>query len=135
MTTKQAEATGTVRYRISLHGIARCGYGDPIGTYRSGDFSSIFRLERLASISVDEFSRLRTPQGIGVGSAVASLSAIPGARVDRPDPAGVGNGSPDAYVEIMTGDVGYQFGIENGVVARWSVGTREGLSLISQDCY
>ena len=125
MTTQQAEATGAVGpFMDDLATGGACGDAKPAGAYRAGDFSALYLERRLARFYVSEGSRLRTPQGVAVGSSVAKLSTVPGTRTESPHPYGAGTN-----VEITTGDVGYQFTVDNGVVTEWSVGTTEGLAL------
>jgi len=123
MTTKQATATGAVGAYVGS-GNAGCGFAKPAGSYRTGDFGALFLNSRLARLYVQPGSRLRTPQGIGIGSPSSRLSAIPGTRTEGPEKYGAGT-----EVTIMSGGVGYQFNVENGVVREWSVGTKEGLDL------
>jgi len=128
MTTKQATATGAVGpYENSeIAGDGGCGGATPMGAYRPDDFAPLFVDGKLVRLYIGKPSRLRTPQGIGVGSAVARLSTIPGTRTESPHPY-----QDDLRnVDILSGDVGYQFTIGKGVVTEWSVGTRDGLSLV-----
>ena len=124
MTTEQAAATGAVGpYRDSSEN-GTCGSAGPAGPYRAGDFDALFLNGRLARVYVDGSSRLRTPQGIGVGTPSSKLSSVPGTRVESPHPYGGGTN-----VAITSGNSGYLFTVDKGVVREWSVGTREGLSL------
>jgi len=127
MTTQQATATGAVGPYDDFSGSGSCGSAAPAGSYRPGDFSALFLKGRLARFYVPAGSRLRTPQGIGVGSPSSKLSSVPGTRVESPHPYGGGTN-----VTITSGNVGYQFTVDKvdkGTVKEWSVGTKEGLSL------
>jgi hypothetical protein len=125
MTADQAQATGAVGpFEDPLDTGGACGHAVPAGSYRAGDFGALFLDGRLARIYVSDGSRLRTPQGIGVGSASSKLSDVPGTRSENPHPYGGGTN-----VDIMTGAVGYQFTVDQGAVTEWSVGTTEALAL------
>jgi len=125
MTTKQAAATGAVGSYVDA-GSGNCGFTKPAGTYRAGDFDALFLNGRLARIYVQPGSRLRTPQGIGIGTPSSRLREVPGSRVESPEKYGDGTGT---NVDITSGNVGYQFTVKDGTVQFWSVGTREGLEL------
>lgn len=130
MTHEQAMATGAVgRFEDPLDTGGQCGHASPAGSYRLEDFTALFLDGRLARFYVGN-SRIRTPQGIGNGSPVVKLSSIPGARVESPHPYDDPVNPTRKNIDITTGNAGYQFTIENGTVVEWSVGTKEGLSLI-----
>ena len=121
MTIQQARATGAVGpYSETRPG---CGFADPAGPYRVGDFGALFLNGRLARI-LPASTRVRTPQGVGNGSRAAELDKVPGLRGEGPSEHGSG-----IDVEITTGDTGYKFTVKNGVVTQWSAGTRTGLEL------
>lgn len=125
MTIKQTAATGVLGpYDDPLETGGQCGYAEPTGPYTSSDFSALFLDGRLARLYIAEGSRIRTPEGIGSGSASSKLKAVAGTRTESPHPYQRGTN-----VDIMRGDVGYQFTVDGGKVLEWSVGTREGLSL------
>lgn len=125
MTGKQTEATGAVGPATDpLDNGGQCMTAGPAGTtYTTDDFSALFLEGRLARLYVGS-SRMRTPEGVGTGSASSKLKAIPGTRTERPHPYGGGTN-----IDIMRGNVGYQFTVDQGRVTEWSVGTRDGLSL------
>lgn len=124
MTTKQATATGAVGpfQADELTPDGSCGSSPPAGAYRPDDFAALFLEGKLVRFYVFQGSRLRTPQGIGIGSAASKLGAVPGARSEIAHPYGRGTN-----VYIMTGSIGYQFTVEHGTVTEWSVGTKAGL--------
>ncbi len=124
MTPQEATATGAVGpfQPSEINPASGCGSASPASAYQSGDFSTLFLNGRLARIYVSAGSRLRTPQGIVVGTALSRLATVPGTRTESPEPYGAGTN-----VDILTGDTGYQFTVENGVVTTWSVGTKAGL--------
>lgn len=128
MTITQAKATGVVGAYQDSSGNGSCGLGSGSGTYRSTDFAALFLNGRLARIYAEPGSRLRTPQGIGVGTASSKLTAVAGTRTESPHPYGAGTN-----VQITSGNVGYQFTVNSGTVRFWSVGTKEGLAL-SEAC-
>lgn len=125
MTTKQATATGAVGpFEDPLDSGGQCGHAEPSGSYTAEDFGSLFVDGRLARLYIGAGSRIRTPEGIGTGSASSKLKAVAGTRTESPHPYGGGTN-----VDIMRGNVGYQFTVDQGKVTEWSVGTREGLAL------
>lgn len=128
MTTRQATETGAVGpYRNSeIAPAATCGGATPRGAYRPDDFSPLFVDGKLVRFYFGRASRLRTPQGIASGTAVARLSAVPGTRTESPHPYV----ETQRNIDIISGGVGYQFTIADGVVEDWSIGTTAGLSLV-----
>ncbi len=124
MTTQQAAATGAVGPYSDSSENGTCGSARPAGPYRADDFDALFLNGKLARVYVDGSSRLRTPQGIGVGTPSSKLSAVTGTRSESPHPYGGGTN-----VAITSGNAGYLFTVDNGTVREWSVGTTEGLSL------
>lgn len=122
MTPQQAGATGALGTFLPS-GNGSCGMAKSAGPYQ-GDFSTVFLNGKLAVFYVLPGSRLRTPQGIGIGSPLAKLASIPGTRVDSPEKYGAGTN-----VDITSGNTGYQFRVDSGTVQGWSVGTTEGLAL------
>lgn len=130
MTPREATATGTVGpfQPSEINPANGCGSANPASAYQMGDFGTLFLNGRLARIYVSAGSRLRTPQGIVVGTSLARLATVPGTRTESPEPYGAGTN-----VDILTGDAGYQFTVENGSVTRWSIGTKAGLGT-SEGC-
>jgi hypothetical protein len=126
MTTKQATATGAMAAPTDpLDTGGQCTYADPAGsTYRADDFGAILLNGRLARLYFGSGSRVRTPEGIGSGSAASKLQSIAGTRTESPHPYGGGTN-----IDITRGDVGYQFTVDGGKVTEWSIGTKEGLGL------
>jgi hypothetical protein len=126
MTIAQTTATGAMGpFDDALDTGGACGYAKPAGTtYRAEDFDAIFLEGKLARLYFRDTSRVRTPEGIGVGSASSKLSGVAGARTESPHAYQLGTN-----VDIMRGNVGYQFTIDKGKVVEWSIGTAEGLSL------
>lgn len=124
MTTDEAVATGVVGpYQDADPSTpGRCGYAKPDGTYRAGDFEAMFFNGRLVGLFMTSTTRLRTPEGAGIGSTLAALRAIPGTRMERPHEFQVGT-----TVRIMQGDLGYQFQLVPDTVTMWGVGTLESL--------
>jgi len=117
MTTQEAQATGAIETEAKG---TSCPFFRAAGPYRFEDFGAIFLDDRLAQIGVDnELSRIRTPEGIGIGMPSSRLEEIPGTRVDSPSGSGTA-------VDISTGDLSYQFYVVEGVIRSWSVGTRQG---------
>jgi len=102
MTTQQARATGAAGAYSEPLGPG-CGFAGPAGPYRKPDFEALFLENELVRFYVGDASRLRTPQGIGVGSPVSSLSAVPGTRIESPHPySDPSDPSPMINVEITT---------------------------------
>lgn len=124
MTLQQATATGAVGSYEDFSGNGTCGVGYGAKAYDSTDFAALFLDGRLAIFYAERDSRLRSPQGIGIGSPASKLSSVPGTRSERPHPYGAGTN-----VDIMSGDVGYRFTVDQGTVQMWSVGTKAGLAL------
>lgn len=117
MTTQEAQATGAIE--TSAKGTS-CPFFLAAGPYRFEDYGVVFLDDRLAQIWVgNELSRIRTPQGIGIGMPSSRLEEIPGTRVETPSGSG-------ATIDISTGDLSYQFYVVGGVIRSWSVGTTQG---------
>lgn len=125
MTVKETAATGAMGPpEDPLDYGGQCMTASPAGsTYTIDDFGALFLDGRLARLYVGG-DRMRTPEGVGKGSASSKLKAIAGTRTESPHPYGGGTN-----VDIMRGNVGYQFTVDGGKVTEWSVGTKEGLSL------
>ena len=128
MTIQQAVATGGIGRYEDVSGTGTCGIGHSMGTYRTTDFQALFLDGKLARIYAEEGSRLRTPQGVGIGSPSSTLRSVPGTRVEEPNPYGAGTN-----VLLSDGGAGYLFTVDQGTVRAWSVGTTEGLRL-SEAC-
>lgn len=125
MTVKETTATGAMGPPADPldHG-GQCLTASPAGsTYTIDDFGALFLDGRLARLYVSG-DRMRTPEGVGKGSASSKLKAIAGTRTESPHPYGSGTN-----VDIMRGNLGYQFTVDGGKVTEWSVGTKEGLGL------
>ena len=123
MTHQQAMDTGAVgAYLTSLPG--SCRPAGPAGSFRNSRFSVLFVEDRLVRVFVDRLSSLRTPQGVTNGSPSSMISSVPGTRTQAPDPSGSGT-----RITVLSGGSGYEFTVEQGVVASWSVGTKSGLDL------
>jgi hypothetical protein len=123
MTHQQAMATGAVGpYLTSVPG--SCRPAGPAGSFRKSGFSVLFVEDKLVRYFVDRFSSLRTPQGVTNGSPSSMISSVPGTRTQAPDPFGSGT-----RITVLSGGSGYEFTVEQGAVAGWSVGTKAGLEL------
>ncbi|HEX7167308.1 MAG TPA: hypothetical protein VF230_10045 [Acidimicrobiales bacterium] len=71
-------------------------------------------------------TRLRTPHDVQVGSPEATLSGVEGTRHERPNHYDERN----TEIRFFQDGIGYQFGVRDGVVRYWAVGTPDALELV-----
>jgi hypothetical protein len=100
-----------------------CGFGDSAGPYGPDAFAGQMMDRGLVRLYIID-DRIRTPEGIGVGSSEADMLAALGPPFDS---------YPDVYVETQTnhlyasGDYGLMFKVEGGEIIQANAGFYDAL--------